>query len=41
MSKKNEEKQVDAFFVGTVLTFLFSNFMLLIYGLLKTRDKKR
>ena len=41
MSKKNEEKQVGAFFVGTVLTFLFNNFMLLIYGLLKTRDKKR
>lgn len=41
MPKKNEEKNVKAFFVGTVLTFLFSNFMLLIYGLFKTKEKKK
>lgn len=41
MPKKNEKENVKAFYVGTVLTFLFSNLMLLIYGLLKTKDKKK
>lgn len=41
MPKKNEEENVKAFFVGTILTFLFSNLMLLVYGIFKTKDNKR
>lgn len=41
MPNQNEEKNVKSFFVGTILTFLFSNLMLLVYGIFKTRDHKR
>lgn len=41
MPKKNEEENVKAFFVGTLLTFLFSNLMLLVYAIFKTKDHKK
>lgn len=41
MPEKNEEKNVKAYFVGTILTFLFSNLMLLVYGIFKTKEKNR
>lgn len=41
MSKKSEEEGVKSFVVGSLLTFLFSNVFLLVYGLFKNRQKKR
>lgn len=41
MSKKSEKKGVLSFVVGSLLTFLFSNVFLLVYGLFKNRGKKR
>lgn len=41
MSKKEKDSGFMSVIVGSLLTFLFSNVFLLIYGLFKTRDKKR
>lgn len=40
MSKK-EDKTGMVFIVWSLLAFLFSNFLLLVYGTLKTLSKRR
>lgn len=41
MPKKKKDQGFIAFIVGSLLTFLFSNVFLLIYGLFRSRRKKR
>lgn len=41
MPKKNEEENIKSFVKGSLLTFLFSNALLLIFGLFKTKGKKK
>lgn len=41
MSKNKKEKGFISVIVGSLLTFLFSNVFLLIYGLFQSRKKGR
>lgn len=40
MSKKEKDSGFLSVIVGSLLTFLFSNVFLLVYGLFKSRSKK-